>query len=229
MKTARTILTSFTVLAIPFFVIMTAIRLVMTPLFLQFEYNQPGFPPDPFGFTREDRLYWSQYALDYLFNDADISYLGDLRFEDGTPLYNERELSHMVDVKLLVQQMIVAWIALGLALIGIALLAWRTGWLGEFWQSVSYGGWLTLALVASILIFVVLSFNALFTAFHRVFFEGDTWLFLFSDTLIRLFPLRFWQDGFILVGAVTILGGLVFGFLGRALARRSLSTDLVTD
>lgn len=217
MKTVRTILSSFTVLAIPFLVIMTAIRLVMTPFFLQFEYNLPGFPPDPFGFEQEDRLYWSQYALDYLFNDAGPTYLGDLQFEDGTPLYNERELSHMVDVKVLVQQMVTGWIVLGLALVGTGLLAWRTGWLSEFWQSVSYGGWLTLAIVAAILIFVVLSFNALFTAFHRVFFEGDTWLFHYSDTLIRLFPMRFWQDGFILVGVATILGGLGFGFLGRRL------------
>ena len=219
MKPLRTILATFTVLAIPFF--MTAIRLVMTPLFLQFEYNQPGFPPDPFGFEQEERLHWAQYALDYLLNDADVSYLGDLTFEDGTPLYNERELSHMVDVKVLVQQTMTAWIILGLALVATGLLAWRTGWMGNFWQSVSYGGWLTLGIVIAILIFVVLSFNALFTAFHRVFFEGDTWLFHYSDTLIRLFPMRFWQDGFIFVGAVTIVGGLVFGLLGRRFQRLS--------
>ncbi|HZW05188.1 MAG TPA: TIGR01906 family membrane protein, partial [Anaerolineaceae bacterium] len=199
MKIIRTFLTSFTVLAIPFLLIMTAIRLVMTPLFLQFEYNLPGFPPDPYGFEKADRMHWSRFALDYLFNDADASYLGDLRFEDGSPLYNERELSHMVDVKVLVQQMLAAWVALGLVLVGTALLAWRTGWLGDFWQSVSYGGWLSLALVIAVLIFVVLSFNALFTGFHRIFFEGDIWLFYMSDTLIRLFPMRFWQDGFILV------------------------------
>jgi uncharacterized membrane protein len=45
-----------------------------------------------------------------------------------------------------------------------------------------------------------------FTLFHALFFEGDSWLFLNSDTLIRLFPIRFWQDAFLL-GALIALGG----------------------
>jgi uncharacterized membrane protein len=48
----------------------------------------------------------------------------------------------------------------------------------------------------------------LFTAFHAVFFEGDTWLFQFSDSLIRMFPLRFFQDVFIILGVLTLLGGV---------------------
>jgi integral membrane protein (TIGR01906 family) len=67
-------------------------------------------------------------------------------------------------------------------------------------------------LIIAILIFVALSFNALFTAFHRVFFEGDSWLFSYSDTLIRLFPIRFWQDVFIALGVLTLLGAGVLWF-----------------
>jgi uncharacterized membrane protein len=48
-------------------------------------------------------------------------------------------------------------------------------------------------------------------AFHNVFFEPGTWKFLFSDTLIRLFPQRFWQDLFLIVGGLSLVGGLALG------------------
>lgn len=37
--------------------------------------------------------------MNYLTNDEGIEFLGDLKFPDGSPVYNERELHHMVDVK----------------------------------------------------------------------------------------------------------------------------------
>jgi hypothetical protein len=38
-------------------------------------------------------------------------------------------------------------------------------------------------------------------------------MFLYSDTLIRLFPLRFWQDVFLFAGIITIGGGLALGLV----------------
>jgi integral membrane protein (TIGR01906 family) len=66
------------------------------------------------------------------------------------------------------------------------------------------GGLFTLGLLAAIASFMVISWGQFFTTFHRIFFEGDTWIFPRSDTLIRLFPNRFWID----IGA-TIVGLLV--------------------
>jgi uncharacterized membrane protein len=44
-----------------------------------------------------------------------------------------------------------------------------------------------------------------------LFFSGDTWLFAYSDTLIRLFPIRFWEDCFIYIGGFSLIVGLVLG------------------
>src|SRR5512133_2382398 len=98
-----------TTLIIPFFLLMTAIRLLFTPLYPQVTYRLPGFPPDTYGFSLEDRLHWSRISIEYLLNDADINFLAKQQLPDGQPLYNERELSHMLDVKILVQRMILAW------------------------------------------------------------------------------------------------------------------------
>ncbi len=185
---------------------MTAIRLLFTPLYMQLEYRAPGFPPDAYGFDLEDRLHWSRISLEYLLNNAGIEYLAAQPLPDGSPLYNERELSHMVDVKVLVQQMITAWWILLAVLAGLGLWAWLGRWMPTYLKGLGSGGRLTIGLIVLILVSVAISFRGLFTAFHRLFFTGDTWLFLYSDTLIRLFPLRFWQDGFIAMGVFTLLG-----------------------
>lgn len=215
MKRLYAVLSIIVTAIIPFFLLITAIRVMITPLYARIEYNSPGFPEDTFGFTKEDRLYWSEFAINYLINDSDIAYLGDLRFPDGRPLYNQRELSHMVDVKMLVQAAYRAWWMMLAVLAGLGVWAWRGGWSGEYLRGVWRGGWATLGLIVAVLVLVAISFQALFTQFHRLFFTGDTWIFEWSDTLIRLFPMRFWRDAFILVGAVTISGALLCILGGR--------------
>ena len=94
-----TILSYLTSLLIPIALIGTALRILLTPLFFNIEYRMPYFPADEYGMTQQERLHWAPFAVKYLVNNSDISYLGDLKFENGTPLFNERELKHMADVK----------------------------------------------------------------------------------------------------------------------------------
>ena len=98
------ILSWLVTILVPIALIGLGLRILLSPVFLKVEYNMPYFPPDDYGFTKADRLKWAPYALDYLVNSADVSYLGDLKFENGDPLYNERELSHMSDVKHVTQR-----------------------------------------------------------------------------------------------------------------------------
>ena len=86
-------------LFIPYILLMTGIRLVMTPAFAELEYKRSSFPADPYGFSVQERTKWSEYAISYLTNDEDISYLGNLQDETGWKLFAPEELSHMVDVK----------------------------------------------------------------------------------------------------------------------------------
>ncbi len=205
---------------VPVALALLAIRLIMNPLFLQVEYNRPGFPPDLYGFSTEDRLHWANIALEYLQNDAGISFLGDLRFEDGSPVYNERELRHMVDVKVALRTtMTVLYVSLG-ALVVAGVWAWFGRWWPAYRQGLSRGGLLTVILIAAILAAVLVAFGVFFTAFHNVFFQPGTWMFLFSDTLIRLFPERFWQDIFLLVGSMTLVAGLLLWLGLRRPGRR---------
>jgi integral membrane protein (TIGR01906 family) len=213
-----TILSWFVAILVPLALIGLGMRALLTPAFLQIEYNMPYFPEDQYGFTKEDRLQWAPYALEYLINTADISYLGDLKFDDGNPLYNERELSHMEDVKVVTLGALNVWYISLTLLLMLGIWSWRGSWTQTYRQGLMRGGWLMVWLAGAVGLVVVVGISVnpnvfwnFFVAFHSLFFEGDTWLFLYSDTLIRLFPLRFWQDAFLFAAAIALGEGVGLG------------------
>ena len=214
-----TLLSYLVSLATPFALIGLALRILLTPLYYTIEYNMPYFPADEYGFTKEDRLKWAEPSVKYLVNSADISYLGELKFDDGTPIYDERELSHMHDVKNVVQGSLKVWYVSVAILILLAILAQRSGWMPIYLDGLRRGGWWMIGLAATlgfiagagILLNPDIFWN-FFAWFHSLFFEGDSWLFYYSDTLIRLFPIRFWQDAVIAMAVIALGGGLGLAF-----------------
>ncbi len=118
----------------------------------------------------------------------------------------------MVDVKVLVKfgLRLWAWATGGLILLW-AFAVWKEGKQAYLWGA-KRGGMLTLILTASLAILASINFTEFFAQFHHLFFEGDTWLFYFSDTLIRLFPMRFWRDAFLMEGIIVVGGGLALAF-----------------
>jgi integral membrane protein (TIGR01906 family) len=65
----------------------------------------------------------------------------------------------------------------------------------------------------------VVAWDTFFTAFHQLFFAGGTWVFAYSDTLIRLFPEQFWFDAALTVGGLTLLGALALLLLSSVVDR----------
>jgi integral membrane protein (TIGR01906 family) len=198
-------------LIVPYLILVAIVRLLLTPFFLQVEYHTPNFPADPYGFSLNDRLHWAPYAVSYLVNNAGSQYLADLKLANGSPLFNADEVGHMVDVKNLVQVVLRGWLICAALFIIIGIWAWRSYWFVDFRYAVGRGGWLTVGLLVAILLLVLTSFDSLFIEFHRIFFPGGNWSFPTTDTLIRLFPLRFWQDCFIAVGGLSLILGLIAG------------------
>jgi integral membrane protein (TIGR01906 family) len=209
------ILSFFVSLLTPIALVGLALRILLTPVYYTVEYSMPYFPADTYGFTKADRMKWAPFAVEYLVNSADISYLGDLKFPDGSPLYDERELSHMADVKGVVQGALRVWYVSVVILILLAVTASRGGWMFEYMDALRRGGWwmigfaITLGVIAGAGILINPNiFWTFFAWFHSLFFTGDSWLFYYSDTLIRLFPIRFWQDAFLAAAIIALGGGL---------------------
>ncbi len=196
------------VLAIPVILVLTSVRLVMSETFLELEYKRPGFPPDRYGFTQAERLQYAPHAVRYLLDNEDDSYLAALAHQ-GKPLFTEREIRHMRDV----QDVTRAAFRVHIAATATLLLAGITlGWWRDTRRALRLalfeGGTLTIFLMLTAVVLVVANWNFFFTGFHRVFFEGDSWLFSTRATLIRLFPQRFWFDAALAIGGLTLTGAL---------------------
>jgi integral membrane protein (TIGR01906 family) len=198
------------VLSIPVFLLLTNLYVFMSPAFVRYEYRKANFPPSP-GFTDEQRLMVADRALTYLRSEAGIEMLGDLEGEEG-PLFREKELAHMADVKVVTRQAFLAHGFLGLLIafsLGVLLVLRDTQ--PRISTSLLRGSLLTIALLVALVALVYLNFDWFFTRFHLVFFEGDSWIFNFSDTLIRLFPTRFWFDAASLWGLLTLGEAVILG------------------
>jgi integral membrane protein (TIGR01906 family) len=218
-------------LLVPIVLVLFGVGVLLSPIYIQVEYHMPYFPEDGYGFTIEERLYWAGLSIDYLFNQEGINFQADLQFPEGQQaagscedylpprdcsyLYNDRELGHMLDVKVVVRYAIIGFIGALLVMLGLGVWSKRSDWWSEFKWALARGGWLTVGVIAALMIYLVINFNDLFITFHEIFFRSGTWVFRFSDSLIRLFPVIFWRDAFIWVGVIALGGGAALGyFLG---------------
>jgi integral membrane protein (TIGR01906 family) len=212
------------VVAVPVLLLVIALRIVTGHWFVRWEYGKAGFPPDPFGLSAAERTHLAEVCVDYLATSADISLLADLRLPDGKPAFNARELRHMDDVQMVYNRITIAGIVAALVLVGgLAILRASRHARRRAPAALLRGSLLTLGLLAAVGATMVLSWGEFFTTFHRIFFEGDTWTFPYSDTLIRLFPMRFWIDVAVAIVTLLIVQALVLAALGRLWTRRSKS------
>ena len=209
------------VLAVPVVLVVAALRIATGHWFVEWEYGKADFPLDPFGLTTEERTHLAEVCVDFLATNADISLLGDLRLPSGEPAFNARELQHMADVQAVYSRLMIAGIVAALVLAGgvAALLGLRRD-RRQAAAALLGGSLLTLGLLAAIGATMALNWGQFFTGFHRIFFEGESWIFPYSDTLIRLFPMRFWVDVAAVVVGLLVIEALILAAGGGAWLRR---------
>lgn len=216
-----------TALAIPFLLTLGTVRFLITwesPSYPEFEYGR--IAPDAYGFTPQERLELANATLAYLQRPepaSEVIYLlEDLRIP-GTdnPLYNEREVGHMLDVKNVADIFKrVLWFLAIVVAGGLILLLIKadTRVLGV--KALKHGGLLSVILVVLIILFMFMAWSLAFTLFHNLFFSSGTWTFNYSDSLIRLFPEQFWFDFGLLWFGLILLEGIILALVGYALGRR---------
>lgn len=202
-------------LLVPIIVILGAVQLLATGQYLNFEYGKVSFPADSYGFNKPQRLAFASTTLRWVREGQPIEALAGQRLGDQ-PLYNQRELKHMQDVQdvFLVTRRI--WqLALGLLVVIGFMSLWREQNLLELAQGFKMGGLLLAGLVAVIGLLAVITWQVWFVAFHQIFFTPGSWTFNTSDTLIRLFPERFWYDAALTLSGLSLTGGLGITLMGR--------------
>jgi integral membrane protein (TIGR01906 family) len=198
------------VVAVPVVLTMTMVRVLTAGWYPALQYGRSGFPGDPYGLAAEERLRLAQASIRFINTPGRTSILADLRLPDGSAAYNARELAHMDDVKAVFNGLTLLAVAWGAGALVAALVLIRRGARCTPLAAAAQGGALTLALLVSLALWMLVAFDAFFTFFHGLFFQPGTWTFDYSDTLIRLFPLPFWQDaGMIIAVAVSLISAVL--------------------
>jgi|SRR5579859_224511 len=215
------------IVLLPVALTLTNVRLLLTHAYPAIEYSLPGFPDDPYGLTKAERIQYANLSMDYLLNNADISFVRAFRFPPGVlappesqqyygdgdtnRFYNDRELQHMQDVKVVLGKVLNVWAAAGILILlaGAALLYFHE--ISALRAGLLAGAGVTLVILIGLVTYITLDFNDFFVQFHEVFFAAGTWTFLFSDSFIRLFPEKFWDDAFTFIGLATVVESLVVG------------------
>lgn len=210
-------------IALPFFLIIAAIRILTSPQYVTFEYNKAAFPPDAYGFSLEERRNIAISSLKFVREPLPIEFLADQTYA-GQPLYNDRELGHMVDVQNVFQGAWRGWAVATLILAASAISLWvKPSDRIRLLRAIEIGGSITVLAIITIGVLAVVGWNSWFTAFHQLFFAAGSWLFSPADTLIRLFPIKFWFDSVISISIITLVGGIIATLSGYKLRIRELA------
>ncbi len=185
--------------------VVNAFRVLATGTFVRFELGRDGFPPDAYGFTPEQRRALALVGLRSIQPGSDgIVLLERARLPNGSPAFGFRELTHMRDVRNLLGIALRAQL-IGIVVLGALALAFaRTRLRAVVPLGLLAGALGTLAIALLAVPVILLGFDGFFVRFHEVFFSGDSWRFNDADTLIRIYPERFWQDVSRLAAAIAV-------------------------
>ena len=209
------------VLILPWALAGTVITLVVRPWYPSFEYAKSDFPPDPFGFTQAQRLDLALVAVNYLESKGSaeemIYLLRQQTLPDSDlPLYNEGEIQHMIDVKHLTDAIRTIGWTLGIVTTTICVyFLYKRETAPLAYLALRRGGIATIVLLVGIGGFLLLAWDTFFVQFHELLFADGTWTFPMSDSLIRLFPEKFWFDVGVLIVGGTLFSGIFLALVGH--------------
>jgi integral membrane protein (TIGR01906 family) len=143
---------------------------------------------------------------------------GELTVADS---FNQREVTHLADVKNLIG--IFAWVqeACLLYIIGYIFLGYyilKRKWWPMLAKRLIWACGFTLGLFAVAGIAIAIDFDGVFTWFHELSFSNTLWLMLPSDLLAKLYPEEFFFDAtlFLVIATViecVLMGGISAGYL----------------
>jgi integral membrane protein (TIGR01906 family) len=218
-------------LPMPIFLILTASRLMIGDWYPRFEYDRPGFPPDSYGWSLQQRLELALPSIHFLNSpeppEQAISMLAAQRKpETGGSLFTDDELSHMVDVKRLIDKLWHVQEGAGILILGaLVVLLWRPTTRRSGYLAIMAGGILTTLCLLVLGIFVLAGFDTFFVEFHEIFFPQGNWTFNYTDSLIRLFPETFWSDAGTMITAGSLAAGILAGAVGGWLWQRKAAVS----
>ena len=147
---------------------------------------------DEIGITQAELDEVTDVFVDYTIDQRDDLSVKVMVGGESTEMFNERELTHMVDVKgLYTKSMTLVWWLAGIcvAALGYLMVTGERKTIVRAHKNVSAG---FLLFCIALGIYFVIDFNGFWTNVHLLLFTNDLWLLNpLTDRMILMFPLNF--------------------------------------
>ena len=212
MKALTAITSVLFVICIPMLLLTTDLRFAANDIRL-YEYGFNKYEVSAAtGLDNEELLSVADRMVTYFNSDEEFF---------DIDLFNQREVTHLKDVKGLIQlayRLQLASLAYIVVYIVINFVLRR----GAFWRGLArrliWGSGATIALLAILGLWAVIDFDSLFLLFHLVSFSNELWQLSPGDKMLLMFPQGFFNDGALFVAAAAIgeaiiIGGVAWGVL----------------
>jgi len=195
-------------------VVGVSVLLFLNPVWVSFEQDRSGVTQLTGYSATEVRSVTGAILADLVFGPATF----DVAI-NGQPVLDERERSHMADVRGVFGAAGLAALAAAVLLAAAALYGRGRRW---FWQAVQTGAKGLIGGVIGVGIVLGLFFDQVFELFHRLFFAAGSYTFdIGTEKLVQLFPDQFWfETSLALAVAILAIAGLVMIGAG-AMVRRT--------
>jgi len=211
------------IICIPILLVTTNVRLAANQQRL-YEYGFDKFEVGAaVGLTDAELHDFAAQLIRYFNSDEELL---------DTDLFNQRELSHLKDVKGLIQldytlqiaslSFVVVFVAGNFALRRRAFGRMLAKYL--YWASGA-----TVGLLALFGLWASTDFNSLFLLFHLIGFRNDLWQLNPGDTMILMFPPEFFSDAALFAAGATIVEALIIGGTAWAVLRVTRREKMVPE
>jgi uncharacterized membrane protein len=111
----------------------------------------------------------------------------------------EKEVSHLIDVKILFQFLKAIWALLLLLVFGIN----RKLKIGKVRTGVY------LLIISLLSLIIIPFFNFFFSNVHKLFFKNQSWIFPVDSLILQVFPMIYFKTFFIILISISLLIGLI--------------------
>lgn len=167
----------------------------------------------------------SDQIKDYFNNDVERLDVSVNTSQGEFSLFTEREILHMIDVKVLMQGVYEVSIWTGLAMlvtVGLGFAIRQRAFVHSLSSWIRWSVGLSGLVIVFLVVVSLINFGWVFTLFHQLSFANDLWLLdPYRHYLLLLFPQRFFLEATMFIAVLTVIE-----FAGAYVAARLIEIKL---
>lgn len=207
MKPSEALLSVVVAVATIAVIVGVSIVVFLNPVWVGFEQERSG-AAESTGFSSEE----TREVTNGILADLIIGPPAFAQTVDDEPVFDDRERSHLEDVRSVFSAFGIVVLLAAVVLVGVRLASRGAPWFRRaagMGAAVLFGAVIVGALVS------LVAFDRAFEAFHELFFAGGTYLFdPATDRLVQLFPIQFWEETTLALGLVIVIMATIVAWLG---------------